>query len=86
MICLNLAADILGNASYGAQLRKVDILGYGETEGLGDFAEGLHLLDRVNAQICFQVQVGFQHVPGITGLLGDHGRDLLRDVRATVRT
>ncbi len=86
MIHLKPAADILGNFSYGVQFRKTDILGYGEAEGLGNFTEGLHLLDRINTQIRFQIQIRFQHILGITGLLGDQGSDVINNVRTAAGT
>ncbi len=86
MIPSELGLYIFTDFPDGVQFRKIDILGNRQTVCFCNLAEGLHLLDRVNAQVCLQVQIRLQHLLGVTGLFGDHGCDLVRDIGAAAGT
>ena len=67
-------------ADHAAQRRivtEVDTFLNRNGERLTNGGKGFGLLDRVDAEIRFQIQVEVQHVLGIAGLLGHDTQDLL---------
>ena len=62
----------------GVVVLELQRLVEGDAEHLAQFAEEFGLFDGVNAEVGFHVQVGFEHLGGVAGLLRDDGRHLLQ--------
>ena len=63
--------DELDHARQGREIAQLQVRVARDVVGLADGGEHLGLLDGVDAEIGFQVEIEIQHVLGIAGLLRD---------------
>ncbi len=53
-------------------IAQLQVVAARDVESVADSLEGLGLLDGVNAQVGFHVQVEVEHLQRVAGLLGDN--------------
>ena len=58
---------------------QLEVVLAGNAKGLAHHRKHLGLLDRIDAQIGFQIEIELQHVARIPGLLRHDGQHLLHD-------
>ncbi len=63
----------------GGVVAEFEVVVAGDVPGFADGGEDFGLLDGVDAQVGFEVEVGVQEVGGVAGLLGDDGQDAVED-------
>ncbi len=74
-----MVADELGDVVEGGVVAEFEVVVAGDVLGFADGGEDFGLLDGVDAQVGFEVEVGVQEVGGVAGLLGDDGQDAVED-------
>jgi hypothetical protein len=62
----------------GRVVAQLQVVAAGDVERVADGLERLGLLDRVDAQVGFHVQVEVEHLQRVAGLLGDNAQHLVR--------
>ena len=67
-------ADYVSNGGVVAQF---DLIVTGDAVGFTDRRKYFRLLDRVDTQVGFEIQIQIEHVDGIAGFLGDQRQDPL---------
>ena len=64
----------------GGEVAQLQVVVAGDAVGLAHGGEQLGLLDRVDAEVGFEIEVEVEHVLGVAGLLGHQGEHLLAHV------
>ena len=71
--------DKANDRTEGRIVAQLQVVAARDVEGAADGLEGLGLLDRVNAQVGFHVEVKVEHLQRIAGLLSHDGQHLVHD-------
>jgi hypothetical protein len=61
----------------GWEFSQLELIVAGNVVGLTHRGKGLGLLDGVDPEIGFEIELQIEHVGRVSGLLGDDGQDLL---------
>ncbi len=67
------------DVSQGGVVRELHVFLLGNAEGGPDFRERLGLLDGVDAQVGLEIEIEFEHLDRVTGLLGHDPENALLD-------
>ena len=74
-------ADEGDDVGEGGVVAELELVVAFDAEAFADLGEDLGLLDGVDAEVGFEVEVEVEHVGGVAGLVGHHGEHLGLDVQ-----
>ena len=76
---------VANHVAEGRIIAQLQVVLARNAEGLAHHREHFGLLDRVDAQIGFQIEIWIQHVARVASLLGDDTQNLLKDRFSSTR-